>query len=53
MYAKYDNILDAGQVFAKYWKMFDARQLFDEMLEWNLVAWNAMITGYAQHGQSE
>lgn len=40
-------------MYAKCGKMMDARQLFDEIPERNSVAWNAMIAGYTQHGQSE
>lgn len=40
-------------LYAKCGKMSDARQVFDEMPERNLVAWNAVTAGYAQHSQSE
>ena len=53
MQAKCLPNVDASQVFAKCRKMFDARQLFDEMPKQNLVVWNVVIIGYAQHGQSE
>ncbi|XP_057868346.2 pentatricopeptide repeat-containing protein At2g13600 [Cryptomeria japonica] len=30
----------------------DARQMFDKMLERNIVSWTALISGYVQHGNA-
>ena len=30
----------------------DAQQVFDEMLECDLVSWNFMIVGYSQNGHT-
>jgi pentatricopeptide repeat protein len=40
-------------VYAKMGAIHDARKIFD--LQWNrsLVTWNAMISGYAQHGMGQ
>eukprot|EP01018_Ginkgo_biloba_P021055 Gb_39560 [translate_table: standard] len=37
-------------MYAKCGHIENARQVFDELPLRNLVSWNAMITGYAQHG---
>eukprot|EP01018_Ginkgo_biloba_P032183 Gb_07290 [translate_table: standard] len=37
-------------MYAKYGSIQDARKVFDKMPEQNVVAWNAMIVGYAMHG---
>ncbi|XP_059067371.1 pentatricopeptide repeat-containing protein At2g22070-like [Cryptomeria japonica] len=48
-----DTFLETKLVimYAKYGKLDFARRLF-ERGEKNVVGWNAMISGYAQHGQS-
>lgn len=40
-------------MYAKCGCIEDARQVFDEMLERDVVLWTAMIAGYVQHGLSE
>ncbi|KAL3649945.1 hypothetical protein CASFOL_006348 [Castilleja foliolosa] len=37
-------------MYAKCGRLTDARKIFDVVPNKNLVSWNAMITGYAQHG---
>jgi pentatricopeptide repeat protein len=37
-------------LYSKCGSIAMARSIFDRMLERNLVSWNTMITGYAQHG---
>lgn len=37
-------------MYAKCENLEDARRVFDEMASLNVVTWNAMIVGYAQHG---
>eukprot|EP01018_Ginkgo_biloba_P020813 Gb_00194 [translate_table: standard] len=39
-------------MYAKCGSLDMARQLFDRMLDRNVVSWNAMIAGYAQNGDS-
>eukprot|EP01018_Ginkgo_biloba_P011610 Gb_41341 [translate_table: standard] len=39
--------------YGKFGLLVNARQVFDEMIERNEVSWNALIAGYAQHGQGE
>ncbi|XP_043706809.1 pentatricopeptide repeat-containing protein At4g13650 [Telopea speciosissima] len=50
----YDYEIEAGNVlitlYAKCGNIDDARRQFSQMLERNEVSWNAMITGYSQHG---
>lgn len=36
-------------MYAKCGSLVDARKVFNQLLEPNLVTWNAMITGYSQH----
>ncbi|KAH9313012.1 hypothetical protein KI387_028047 [Taxus chinensis] len=38
-------------MYAKCGSIEDARQLFDRVTERNVVTWNAVISGYAQHGE--
>lgn len=38
-------------MYAKCGELDYARQLFDEMLERNIVSWTALISGYAQHNR--
>eukprot|EP01018_Ginkgo_biloba_P013215 Gb_00776 [translate_table: standard] len=40
-------------MYAKCGRIEDARQAFDRMSNKNVVSWNAMIAGYAQHGFGE
>ncbi|KAJ7539126.1 hypothetical protein O6H91_11G077500 [Diphasiastrum complanatum] len=37
-------------MYAKCGSLNDAKQVFDNLVERDLVAWNAMIAGYVQHG---
>jgi pentatricopeptide repeat protein len=39
-------------MYAKSGSIVDAHQLFENMPERNVVSWNAMIIGFAQHGHS-
>ena len=59
------HIIDAGfqsdvrvgtalvNMYAKCGSIRDARLVFDEMVKRNVISWNAMIAGYAQHGHCE
>lgn len=38
-------------VYNKCGKLGDAHSVFDTILGWDTVGWNAMIAAYAQHGQ--
>eukprot|EP01018_Ginkgo_biloba_P022103 Gb_10158 [translate_table: standard] len=38
-------------LYAKCGTVTDARKIFDQMLERNVVSWNAMIAGYARRGR--
>eukprot|EP01018_Ginkgo_biloba_P009691 Gb_04616 [translate_table: standard] len=40
-------------MYSKCGNIARARQVFDKISERDLVSWNAMIAGYAQHGQCE
>ncbi len=40
-------------MFAKCGSTQDARKVFDKMVVRNVVSWNAMINGYAEHGQCD
>eukprot|EP01018_Ginkgo_biloba_P011645 Gb_37070 [translate_table: standard] len=40
-------------MYAKCGCLVDARKVFDNMPERNVVSWTAMITGYDQYGQSQ
>eukprot|EP01018_Ginkgo_biloba_P012288 Gb_00683 [translate_table: standard] len=40
-------------MYAKCGCIEEAREVFDKMSERNAVTWNAMISGYAQHGQGK
>eukprot|EP01018_Ginkgo_biloba_P007739 Gb_39699 [translate_table: standard] len=40
-------------VYGKYGSMVDARRVFDEMAERDVVSWTAMITAYSRHGLAE
>ncbi|KAL5733664.1 hypothetical protein ACOSQ2_033356 [Xanthoceras sorbifolium] len=37
-------------MYAKCGRLIDARKVFDNLTSKNLVSWNTMIVGYAQHG---
>lgn len=37
-------------MYAKCGRLSDARSVFDNLLSKNLVSWNTMLVGYAQHG---
>jgi pentatricopeptide repeat protein len=47
-----DIFVETGliDVYAKHGSIVDARQVFDEMYERDVVSWNAMIAGYTQNG---
>ncbi|CAN0887675.1 Pentatricopeptide repeat-containing protein At2g34400 [Linum grandiflorum] len=40
-------------MYGKCGDLVAARKVFDSMLKKDVVAWNAMITGYAQNGESD
>uniref|UniRef100_A0A9I9CI23 DYW domain-containing protein n=1 Tax=Cucumis melo TaxID=3656 RepID=A0A9I9CI23_CUCME len=40
-------------MYAKCGSIVEARQLFDLMVDKNVVTWNAMITGYGLHGHGK
>ena len=40
-------------MYAKCGCVENARQVFERMLEWNLVSWNIMIAGYSKNGYYE
>jgi pentatricopeptide repeat protein len=40
-------------MYAKCGSIEDARRVFDRMPTHNLISWNAMLGGYAMHGQAE
>ncbi|XP_057865522.1 pentatricopeptide repeat-containing protein At2g13600 [Cryptomeria japonica] len=40
-------------MYAKCGVIEDARRVFDRVTEQNVVTWNALIAGYAQHGEGE
>ena len=40
-------------VYVKCGSLDFAHQLFDEMLERNIVSWTALVSGYAQYGRSD
>lgn len=40
-------------MYAKCGSVGDARQVFDEMFQRDLVSWNSMVASYLQNGQSE
>eukprot|EP00253_Pinus_taeda_P001206 PITA_01206 len=49
-----DNFLGNNllSMYMKSGSLIDARQVFDEMPQRNIVTWNAMIAGYARRGHS-
>ena len=42
-----DSLLD---MYLKCGALDDSHRLFDEMSKTNIISWNIMISGYAQHG---
>ncbi|XP_016482531.1 pentatricopeptide repeat-containing protein At3g53360, mitochondrial-like [Nicotiana tabacum] len=40
-------------MYGKCGSLSDARKMFDEMLERNLVSWTSIIAGYSQNGQEK
>lgn len=40
-------------MYAKCGSVHEARRVFDDMHERNVVSWNAMIAGYSQHGHGK
>ncbi|KAK2634233.1 hypothetical protein Ddye_029025 [Dipteronia dyeriana] len=50
----FDSIVVVGSavidMYAKCGRLVDARKVFDNLTSKNLVSWNTMIVGYAQHG---
>ncbi|MCL7050880.1 hypothetical protein MKW94_015851 [Papaver nudicaule] len=36
-------------MYAKCGELLDSRKVFDEMPEWNIVSWNALISSYVQN----
>ncbi|XP_057855753.1 putative pentatricopeptide repeat-containing protein At3g13770, mitochondrial [Cryptomeria japonica] len=50
-----DLCVDSSLVdmYAKCGSTIDARQVFDEMIERDVISWTVMISGYVQQGQAE
>ncbi|CAN4121638.1 unnamed protein product [Withania somnifera] len=40
-------------MYGKCGSLYDARKVFDEMMERNLVTWTSIIAGYSQNGQED
>ncbi|KAK9668902.1 hypothetical protein RND81_13G094800 [Saponaria officinalis] len=40
-------------LYSKWGRIDDARNLFDKMSSKNVISWNALIAGYGNHGQGE
>ncbi|GMI83328.1 hypothetical protein like AT2G27610 [Hibiscus trionum] len=40
-------------MYVKFDRIFDARKVFDEMHERNVISWTALISGYSQVGMAE
>ncbi|XP_074317193.1 pentatricopeptide repeat-containing protein At5g50390, chloroplastic [Silene latifolia] len=40
-------------LYSKWGRIEDARNLFDKMTRKNVISWNALIAGYGSHGQGE
>eukprot|EP01018_Ginkgo_biloba_P040409 Gb_21270 [translate_table: standard] len=40
-------------MYAKCWELVDARRVFDQMPERNVISWTVMIAVYARHGHAE
>ncbi|KAL9243397.1 hypothetical protein vseg_017290 [Gypsophila vaccaria] len=40
-------------LYSKWGRIEDARNLFDKMARKNIISWNALIAGYGNHGQGE
>jgi pentatricopeptide repeat protein len=40
-------------VYIRYGRLEDARRLFDELVKKDVISWNVMIGGYAEHSRAK
>lgn len=38
-------------MYVKFWRLEEARRVFDRMPHWNIVSWTTLISGYSQWGR--